>query len=100
MGPDDKSNQGAKDAGSGDIALVFQHHWGGSSLTWNEVISRLRDRFRCVAIDARGAGASQAPADGYGTVDHEQDVLNVLGSLDIRRYILVAAIVEQFAATL
>ena len=53
------------DTGAGDIALISQHHWGGSSLTWKEVVVRLRDRFRCVAIDARGAGDSDAPAAGY-----------------------------------
>jgi pimeloyl-ACP methyl ester carboxylesterase len=77
------------DAGSGDLALIFQHHWGGSSLTWNRVISHLSDRFRCVAIDARGAGASAAPSKGYSTEDHAGDVLNVIQALGLTRYILV-----------
>ncbi|MGI4814174.1 MAG: alpha/beta fold hydrolase [Janthinobacterium lividum] len=72
-----------------DIALVFLHHWGGSSQTWNEVISRLRARFRCIAIDARGAGASDAPAKGYSTTDHARDALIVVASLGLARYILV-----------
>jgi pimeloyl-ACP methyl ester carboxylesterase len=78
-----------RDSGSGDIKLVFQHHWGGSSLTWSEVTSRLSDRFRCVAIDARGAGASAAPVAGYSTRDHAADALTVIQSLEVTRYVLV-----------
>lgn len=78
-----------EDAGSGDTALVLLHHWGGSSQTWNEVVSRLRDQFRCVAIDARGAGSSDAPVAGYGTADHVGDALCVVESLCLTRWILV-----------
>jgi pimeloyl-ACP methyl ester carboxylesterase len=42
-----------------------------------------------VAIDARGAGASAAPANGYSTEDHALDVLNVIHALGVTRYILV-----------
>jgi pimeloyl-ACP methyl ester carboxylesterase len=42
-----------------------------------------------VAIDARGAGASAAPAKGYSTEDHAGDVLNVIQTLGVTRYILV-----------
>jgi pimeloyl-ACP methyl ester carboxylesterase len=77
------------DTGTGETALVFQHYWGGSSRTWNEVTSGLLDRFRCVAIDARGAGESDAPATGYSTEDHAADALNVIRVLGLTRYILV-----------
>jgi pimeloyl-ACP methyl ester carboxylesterase len=65
------------------------HYWGGSSQTWNEVISSLRDRFRCVAIDARGAGESDAPASGYSAADHAGDALNVIRSLGLNSFNLV-----------
>ncbi len=77
------------DSRAGDTALVFQHHWGGSSHSWSEVIARLRNRFRCVAIDARGAGASHAAATGYSTENHAGDALNVIKLLGLKRYILV-----------
>ncbi len=77
------------DTGAGDTALVFQHHWGGSSHSWDEVIAGLRDRFRCVAIDARGAGESHASASGYSTENHANDALNVIKLLGLDRYILV-----------
>ncbi len=73
----------------GDTALVFLHHWGGSSQTWADVVARLKHRFRCVAIDARGAGQSDAPSEGYGTADHAADALSVIRSLGLTRYVLV-----------
>ncbi|STS99206.1 haloalkane dehalogenase [Klebsiella michiganensis] len=42
--------------GSGEIALVFLHYYGGSSRTWESVISQLPDHYRTVAIDHRGLG--------------------------------------------
>jgi pimeloyl-ACP methyl ester carboxylesterase len=78
-----------RDTGAGETALVFLHHWGGSSLTWEGVASRLRTDFRCIAIDARGAGDSQAPAVGFSTHDHATDALNVISALSLDRYILV-----------
>ena len=77
------------DSGRGDTALVFLHHWGGSSRTWFEVTAALSDRFRCVAIDARGAGDSDAPATGYATSDHADDALGVITALKLERYVLV-----------
>ena len=77
------------ESGAGRTALVFQHYWGGSSRTWNEVIAALSDRFRCVASDARGAGDSQAPATGYSMQDHAGDALSVIEALGLERYVLV-----------
>jgi pimeloyl-ACP methyl ester carboxylesterase len=77
------------DSGRGDTALVFLHHWGGSSHTWSEVTAALSDRFRCIAIDARGAGDSDAPDVGYATRDHAEDALGVVEALKLERYILV-----------
>ena len=77
------------DTGAGPTALVFLHPWGGSSRTWAGVVARLQDRFRCVAIDARGAGGSDAPASGYSTRDHAGDALAVIEALGLGRHVLV-----------
>ncbi|KPC54181.1 alpha/beta fold hydrolase [Amantichitinum ursilacus] len=77
------------DTAVGDVALVFQHHWGGSAASWNTVIEQLRGQFRCVAIDARGAGDSSAPAIGYSTADHASDARAVIEALGLKRYLLV-----------
>jgi len=47
----------------GDGPLALLHHANGfCAALWAPVAERLRDRFRVVAMDARGAGASPAPA--------------------------------------
>ncbi|MBN3727664.1 alpha/beta fold hydrolase, partial [Burkholderia sp. Ac-20379] len=58
-----------RDSGTGELALVFLHYWGGSSRTWDGVAGPLRARCRTVAIDQRGWGESDAPAGGYAMAD-------------------------------
>jgi pimeloyl-ACP methyl ester carboxylesterase len=75
--------------GSGDLALVFLHYWGGSSRTWKYVATPLATDYRTIAIDHRGWGESDAPAAGYALADHADDVKGVIKALRLRRYILV-----------
>ncbi|CAG9266345.1 putative 2-succinyl-6-hydroxy-2,4-cyclohexadiene-1-carboxylate synthase [Paraburkholderia unamae] len=78
-----------KDQGSGALALVFLHYYGGSSRTWDGVAAALPDRYRIVATDHRGWGDSAAPADGYGIADLAADAEGVIEALGLERYILV-----------
>jgi pimeloyl-ACP methyl ester carboxylesterase len=75
--------------GSGELALVFLHYYGGSSRTWDRVASELADRYRIVAMDFRGWGASDAPADGYSIADLAADAEGVIEALGLHRYVLV-----------
>jgi pimeloyl-ACP methyl ester carboxylesterase len=75
--------------GSGDLAIVFLHYYGGSSRTWERVASRLTDRYRIVASDHRGWGESEAPAEGYRIADLAADAEGVIATLGLERYILV-----------
>ena len=75
--------------GDGTPPLVFLHYWGGSTRTWHQVIERLADSARCVAIDHRGWGQSSAPATGYATGDLAHDALAVIRTLDLTDYIVV-----------
>lgn len=75
--------------GSGDPALVFLHYWGGSARTWQQVIARLENSYRCIAYDQRGWGASDAPADGYELKDLADDASALIQTLGLRRYVLV-----------
>lgn len=54
---------------SGDPAarpLVLLHGWAQSSACWGEgVLNGLADSYRLIALDLRGHGYSDAPADGY-----------------------------------
>ncbi|CAM3867785.1 alpha/beta hydrolase [Rahnella bruchi] len=82
-------NLNVNDTQKGETALIFQHFWGGSSRTWDDVVARLRDTFRCITLDARGAGGSDAPAKGYRVQDHADDVRGVIAALGLKRYVLV-----------
>jgi pimeloyl-ACP methyl ester carboxylesterase len=75
--------------GSGAPALVFLHYWGGSARTWTSVMDRLASTNRCVAIDQRGWGRSEAPASGYAIRDHADDALGVIAALELDDYVLV-----------
>ena len=58
----DNLNLNVVDSGSGNPALIFLHYWGGSARTWKSVTHVLESDFRCVALDQRGWGSSDAPA--------------------------------------
>ena len=75
---------------TGEIPRVmFLHFWGGSSREWSSVIDGLSPRFHCVALDARGSGASDAPTSGYGIADLADDVEGVIAALKLKSYVLV-----------
>jgi len=78
-----------KQQGSGELALVFLHYYGGSSRTWDGVASELSGRYRIVATDHRGWGDSEAPADGYRIADLAADAEGVIAALGLQRYVLV-----------
>jgi pimeloyl-ACP methyl ester carboxylesterase len=78
-----------EELGTGDPSLVFLHYYGGSSRTWKHVTARLAPRFRTIAIDHRGWGESDSPAEGYGLVDLAADAEGVIAALGLQRYVLV-----------
>ncbi|CAD6537958.1 alpha/beta fold hydrolase [Paraburkholderia sabiae] len=75
--------------GSGELALVFLHYYGGSSRTWDKVAKALPDRYRIVATDHRGWGDSAAPAHGYRIEDLANDAEGVIEALGLKRFVLV-----------
>lgn len=75
--------------GSGELALVFLHYYGGSSRTWDAVAAQMAPRYRIVATDHRGWGRSDAPADGYRIADLAADAEGVIAALGLQRYVLV-----------
>ena len=78
-----------RDRGRGEPNLVFLHYWGGSSRTWDDVIDQLADQHRSIALDHRGWGESDAPAQGYGISDLANDAQNVISALELKRYVIV-----------
>lgn len=75
--------------GHGALALVFLHYYGGSSRTWDRVISALPAQYRTVATDHRGWGESATPAEGYDIASLAADAASVIKTLGLQRYILI-----------
>ena len=63
----------------------------GITEIWHAQIDALKDRYRCVAFDTRGAGRSEKPLPrlAYGVKRHARDLATVLDTLDVHRAILV-----------
>lgn len=56
---------------------------------WSPQLHGLSDRFRVIAVDLRGHGASKAGADGYGMGPLAADLATLLEGLDLRDAIVV-----------
>ncbi len=76
------------DTGTTDT-IVFLHGLGGSRTAWDAQLDDLADRWRCVAWDMPGYGASD-PLDGPLTFARLADaVVELLDTLDVARVHLV-----------
>ena len=68
-------------AGEGPTVLLI-HGWPQHSLMWHTVAPLLVDEgYRVVAVDQRGAGASDIPVDGYDKATMADDMVAVLDDL-------------------
>ena len=62
---------------------IFQHGYTASHDGWAEAIARLSSRYRCIAMDCRGAGDSAHPADGYTIEQLAADVVGMADQLGL-----------------
>lgn len=68
---------GAEDA----PLLIYCHGWLDTTATFADVGERLGERFRVVALDQRGYGYSEWPADGYWFPDYVADLETLVDRL-------------------
>ncbi len=73
-----------RQAGQGS-ALVLLHGFLCDSRCWRRQLSGLSDRFRVVAWDAPGAGASADPADTFTTTDYARCLAGFLDRIGVGR---------------
>ncbi len=66
-----------------NLLLVMGHRW--SRRMWHPVIERLRQEFRVIALDNRGAGESATPSQPYTLSAMSADALAVLDAAGVRR---------------
>jgi 3-oxoadipate enol-lactonase len=74
-----------EETGAGD-PLIFGHGYAGSHESWGAVLERLSDRYRCIALDFRGAGQSERTTVGYSLPQFADDVIGLADHLDIDRF--------------
>jgi len=76
------------DVGNGPVLLFV--HVGTWSLVWRDVVLRLRDDFRCVAIDAPATGLSGGRPRSDANLAHASDAVDaVVGALGLDALTLV-----------
>jgi 3-oxoadipate enol-lactonase len=78
----------AVEAGSGP-ALVFLHALGWDHRQWSHEILRYQDRYRVIAADTRGHGASSSPQGPYTLPGFADDWQALLDGLNVQRACLV-----------
>jgi pimeloyl-ACP methyl ester carboxylesterase len=83
-------NLHVQQAGSGcDVVLI--HGLTGDLSIWflSGAVQVLAESHRVTAYDLRGHGYTDAPAEGYASVDHARDLIGLLDALGIERARLV-----------
>ncbi|HLG70516.1 MAG TPA: alpha/beta hydrolase [Chloroflexota bacterium] len=74
----------------GGRPILFLHGARLSAHTWDVVCLALRNRYRCIALDARGHGDSDwADLEGYTAENHVGDVEGVVEQLGLDQFVLV-----------
>ena len=66
-------------------AVVFLHGLGGCWRDWEPQLDGLRDRYRCLVVEHRGHGRSEATTGRYGTELFASDVVALCAAAGIER---------------
>lgn len=77
------------EAGSGDPVLLL-HGFPQNWWEWRWVMPELAKHYRVICPDMRGAGWTDAPAEGYSKAPLTADVVALLDELDLGRVHLIA----------
>jgi pimeloyl-ACP methyl ester carboxylesterase len=78
------------EAGEGDDVVLCLHGWPQHWYEYRHLLPRLAEAgYRAIAMDLRGFGWSDAPADGYEKENLADDVLAVLDELGLARVKLI-----------
>ncbi|MER7176105.1 alpha/beta fold hydrolase [Streptomyces mesophilus] len=76
------------DWGGPGLPVVLLHGLAGHAGEWDEIARRLRDRFRVVAVDQRGHGASERQPRDVSRAAYVADVVAVTRQLRLERPVL------------
>lgn len=78
----------AVEVGSGP-PIVLVHGWPQYWWCWRDVMTRLQDSARVIAVDLRGFGESEATPRGYEKEELAKDLIGVLDALGLEKVQLV-----------
>ena len=76
-------------AGEGDPTLVFVHPWCGDSEFFTSQLEHFGRKARCIAVDLRGHGRSDAPATTYSIAGFADDVAWMCSQLEVERAVVI-----------
>lgn len=71
-----------RDGGPGET-VVLMHGWPQTWASWHEVMPLLAADYDVIAVDLRGVGGSDKPADGYDKATMAGDILALMDELGI-----------------
>ena len=74
-----------EEQGSGP-PVIFHHGYTSSHDCWEDVYPRLADRYRCIAMDGRGAGDSASAPGPFTLAQYADDVCGMADALGIDRF--------------
>lgn len=74
------------EAGSGEPIILHHGYTGSHDAWWDLITPRLKDRFRCIVMDARGAADSEHTADGYSIEQYARDVIGMADHLGLDKF--------------
>ncbi len=78
------------DGGAGGVPVVFVHSLAGNRKQWFPQLEHLRLTRRAVALDLRGHGESDKPADAdYSLAGAAEDLATVVDALGLTEFVLI-----------
>jgi 3-oxoadipate enol-lactonase len=82
----------------GTPALLLIHPLGSSHVFWDECVDIWAKRFRTVAVDLRGAGASPIPNGNWKVEEHVRDLISVREVAALRDVIVIGCAIGSMVA--
>jgi pimeloyl-ACP methyl ester carboxylesterase len=78
-----------EEAGNGDETMLFVHGWTCNLSHFAPQVQHFAGRYRCVSIDLRGHGKSDAPEQAYTIHGFADDLAWMCGELGLARPIVI-----------
>ncbi|HYG79094.1 MAG TPA: alpha/beta fold hydrolase, partial [Pyrinomonadaceae bacterium] len=78
--------------------VILLHGYTDSSFSYSRVLPALAAKYHVYALDQRGHGDSERPAEGYAVTDFAADVLAFMDAKNLRRATVVGHSMGSFVA--